>query len=163
MSNKNLTTFLSEWGRQVKALIEPSTKEKLEPSIVWGDIADGYFNPWDMNNFSLSSGMWGSAISESDKVTIAGKYAGQGNLSYHYNGQGGYFVAFPYTVTSDCAEVTITGYSYDAGGDESYGITMIGGTVGTAFIPSNEEHYVTLHSEETDNYKAGSFYTDAYF
>ena len=67
MSNKDLSTFLTEWGGgQVKELIEPTEQavEKLEPSINWNWIS---IPKWEEEYFAIAY----TVTSDAANVTVS--------------------------------------------------------------------------------------------
>lgn len=128
MSDKNLTTFLTEWGGQVKELIEPK-QEKLTPEFYLGSKANPESEIYSERNDD------GSGINYQSY-----EYIGDGELSIESYVPSGIFDAG----SSDVLRF-----------DKNYnGKIGFKDTVYTAYTSSGT---ATITSAETDNYKAGEW------
>ena len=147
MSDKNLTTFLTEWGGQVKELIEP--RVKLEPEFYLGSKA----NPI-------------SRIADTSDVHNNTSY------SFEYIGDGALTIAVsdnnPHFLYGFCLLSSFDGYNTSTSDITTTIFSNFSDYV-IIFCPTSpfgevvfKNGVVTITSAETNNYKAGKWEFDCY-
>ena len=147
MSNKDLSTFLTEWGGQVKELIAPTEQavEKLEPTL---DLVL-HINA----NYSNSS-----------NKTFTYNHLPSTHTVQNSDGYTGALYTVDYTVTGGNGNATVSANDSTGYNDGLRGSSVLSssGSVGYSFgtTTSDSHVYITIQSAESNDYKTGAWYID---